>query len=70
MFDGQVVRGEVCERMPVDYVAWRDMLPEVLVEDLWVDPKFFTPGRPMDTTGRIRMPYMFEGDEFADHQAN
>ncbi len=66
VFDGQVVRGEVCERMPVDYVAWRDMLPEVLSEDLWVDPKFFTPGRPMDTTGRIRVPYMFEGDEFAD----
>jgi hypothetical protein len=66
VFDGQLVLNQRCERMPVDYVAWRDMVPDVLAEQAWVDPKFFTPRRARDAEGRVRMPLSFESDEFVN----
>jgi hypothetical protein len=64
IFDGNVVRNEVCARPARDYVQWNDMVPDTLTIEL--DPIFTTPRRARDQTGRPRMPYGFLSDEYAD----
>ncbi len=66
VFDGHVVRNEVCDRPPVDFVSYRDMQGDSLSDYLNSDPKYFTPRRTHDDQGRPRMPYGFESDEYAD----
>ncbi len=66
VFDGMVVRNEICDRAPVDFVGWRELRPDTFEDDLNVDPKYFTPSRRRDFNGRPRMPYAFESDEYAD----
>lgn len=74
VFDGEVVRQQVCDRMPVDYVAWRDLRQETAVGGVAVNPidstTYTQQRRPVDGSGRIRMPYMFNSDEFRDGWTN
>jgi hypothetical protein len=64
VFDGHIVRNEVCQRPPVDYVAWADMVPDEVTDPLEVNS--IVPRRARDAKGRPRMPYGFESDEYAD----
>ncbi|HMJ11449.1 MAG TPA: hypothetical protein VK524_08570 [Polyangiaceae bacterium] len=64
VLDGQIVRNEVCDRAPVEYVAWRDLIPDRLA--IFGDPKYFIPRRGKDRAGRPRMPYGMEIDWYAD----
>jgi hypothetical protein len=69
VFDGEIVRGEVCERPPVDFVGWRDMVPDRISSDYVTsptDPTALTPRRAEDQQRRVRVPYMFNSDEFRD----
>lgn len=66
VFDGHIVLGTRCERMPVDYVSYSDLSPDRLQDALSVDPRFFTARRARDAQGRPRMPYGYESDEYAD----
>jgi hypothetical protein len=67
VFDGHIVRSEVCDRLPVAYTDWRDMLPDntqaVLVN---YDPRFAITRRAVDKLGRPRMPYAFSSDELVE----
>lgn len=64
VFDGHIVRNEVCQRPPVDYVSWADMVPDKIADAF--DPGYYTPRRARDAGGRPRMPYGFGSDEYAD----
>lgn len=64
IFDGNIVNDELCSRIPVDYVSWDELVPDVLTLDL--DPQFYTPRRARDIKGRPRVPYGFGSDEYAD----
>lgn len=66
LFDGHIVKGTVCDRIPVDYVAYTDLLPDQLADQQGTNPRFFTSRRARDKNGRPRMPYAFESDEYAD----
>lgn len=66
VFDGRIVKGTKCERIPVDYVAYTDLLPDQLSDQTGTNPRFFTSRRARDVNGRPRMPYGFESDEYAD----
>jgi hypothetical protein len=64
VFDGHVVRSERCERMPVDYVDWRDMVSDTSVDPrVNYDPRFVVSRRAVDNQGRPRMPYAFGTDD-------
>jgi hypothetical protein len=65
-FDGHIVRKERCDRMPVDYVDWRDMVPDVSVGQINYDPRWIVSRRARDNQGRPRMPYISGPDEYAD----
>jgi hypothetical protein len=64
-FDGQIVNGTMCEGAPVDYVSYSDL-------------EFDQPGfaqqetvrsgavRKFDPLGRVRRPYLYAGDQWAD----
>ncbi|HKO52057.1 MAG TPA: hypothetical protein VJV79_30315 [Polyangiaceae bacterium] len=64
-FDGEIVAGTVCKGIPTDYVPFRELSP---------DAGGFTqePGigdniqRNYDALGRVRRPYMFGTDNYAD----
>ncbi|MCC6216635.1 MAG: hypothetical protein IT376_17370 [Polyangiaceae bacterium] len=66
VFDGQVVLGTVCDRMHVDYMRYDDLIPDQVSFDYSVDPRANTSRRARDLTGRPRVPYGFESDEYAD----
>jgi hypothetical protein len=69
VFDGEIVNETVCDRPPVDYVAWRDMVPDNLAPGDIVgptDPSSYNLRRAQDGSGRVRVPYMFNSDEFRD----
>ncbi|MBK7581429.1 MAG: hypothetical protein IPI67_14605 [Myxococcales bacterium] len=66
LFDGHIVKGTRCERAPVDYVGYTELLPDQLSDQTGTNPRFFTSRRARDLTGRPRMPYGFESDEYAD----
>jgi hypothetical protein len=65
-FDGHIVRKERCERMPVDYVDWRDMVPDVSAGQINYDPRWIVSRRAQDKQGRPRMPYISGPDEYAE----
>src|SRR5262249_18317483 len=61
---GHIVRGERCERMPVDYVDWRDMLPDTsFAQYVNYDPRWIVSRRAVDKSARPRMPYAYGSDE-------
>jgi hypothetical protein len=67
VFDGHIVRGERCDRMPVDYVDWRDMIPDRTSAPLEnYNPLFVLARRAVDNQGRPRMPYAFCSDEWVE----
>ncbi len=55
--DGQQVNGTECEGIPTDYVRYRDLLG--IASRDGITKKF-------DRGGRVRRPYMFASDEYAD----
>ena len=67
VFDGHIVRNERCDRMPVDYVDWRDMVPDNTQVALTnYNPLFVLARRAVDNQGRPRMPYAFCSDEWVE----
>jgi hypothetical protein len=63
VFDGHIVRSEVCDRMPVDYVDWREMVPDTSYAQLTnYNPLYIVTRRALDTKQRPRMPYAFSSD--------
>jgi hypothetical protein len=67
VFDGHIVRGEVCDRMPVDYVDWRDMVPDQTSVVLTnYSPFFVLARRAKDVNNRPRMPYAFCPDDWVE----
>lgn len=57
VLDGHVVNGTVCSGVPTDYVPYSD-LTGVTTRDGTT--------RKFDAAGRVRRPYMFASDEYAD----
>lgn len=55
--DGYIVNGTTCSGIPTDYVRYSD-LTAVTTRD--------GPVRKFDELGRVRRPYMFASDEYAD----
>src|SRR5262249_38996785 len=50
VFDGHIVRSEVCDRMPVDYVDWREMVPDTSYAQLTnYNPLYIVTRRALDT---------------------
>lgn len=65
VLDGKIVNGTKCEGLPVDYVAYS----ELELEAPGFQPAFGAfggPARKYDSRGRVRRPYMFGSDEYAD----
>ncbi len=63
VFDGHIVRDEVCDRMPVDYVDWREMVPDTSYAQLTnYNPLYIVTRRALDKDQRPRMPYAFSSD--------
>jgi hypothetical protein len=65
VFDGQIVNGTQCDGLPVDYVAYSELQLDVpgfqqAFGAFGGDPRKF------DSRGRVRRPYMFGSDEYAD----
>jgi hypothetical protein len=66
VFDGHVVRGERCDRVPVALVDWRDMVPDMAPPRANYDPRWIVARRAEDAAGRPRMPYASVTDAWAD----
>jgi hypothetical protein len=66
VFDGQIVAGTTCDGIPTDYVPYRELLPDN--STTFVQEPAIGDGiqRDIDALGRVRRPYMFGSDEFAD----
>jgi hypothetical protein len=65
VFDGQIVNGTVCDGLPTDYVAYS----ELQLDAPGFQQAFGAFGgdpRKFDSRGRVRRPYMFGSDEYAD----
>jgi hypothetical protein len=62
------VNGEFkkCRQMPVDYVAWTDLRPATADEGEYTSLGFDLPGPTVDPSGRLRVPYHFATDHWAD----
>lgn len=56
--DGNVVNGTVCEGVPTDFVPFRELITTF-------DPNNGPTSR-VDPLGRVRRPYLFASDEWAD----
>src|SRR5262249_29393926 len=52
VFDGHIVRAEKCERMPVAFVDWRDMVPDQASNYYLYDPRLVVTRRAVDEQGR------------------
>jgi len=65
VFDGKIVAGSVCDGIPTDYVPYRELLPDsgVFTQEPGIGDEV---QRNFDQLGRVRRPYMFGSDEFAD----
>ncbi|HWZ93222.1 MAG TPA: hypothetical protein VNW92_30390, partial [Polyangiaceae bacterium] len=65
-FDGQIVARSTCDGIPTDYVPYRELLPDS--SNTFVQEPAVGDGlqRNFDQLGRVRRPYMFGSDEFAD----
>jgi hypothetical protein len=64
LYDGHIVRNQVCDRAPVDYAAWNDLVPDQI--GIFGDPKFFIQRRAKARDGKVRVPYSMEFDWYAD----
>jgi hypothetical protein len=65
VFDGQIVNGTQCRGLPTDYVAYS----ELQLDAPGFQQAFGAFGgdpRKFDSRGRVRRPYMFGSDEYAD----
>jgi hypothetical protein len=65
VFDGQIVNGTRCRGLPNDYVAYS----ELQLDAPGFQQAFGAFGgdpRKFDSRGRVRRPYMFGSDEYAD----
>lgn len=65
VFDGQIVNGTKCETLPNDYVSYSELQYDApgfqqAFGAFGGDPRKF------DSRGRVRRPYMFGSDEYAD----
>jgi hypothetical protein len=55
-----------CRQMPVDYVAWNDLRPATADEGVYTALGFELPGPSVDPNNRLRVPYHFATDHWAD----
>lgn len=65
VFDGQIVNGTKCDGLPTDYVAYS----ELQLDAPGFQQAFGAFGgdpRKFDSRNRVRRPYMFGSDEYAD----
>jgi len=64
-FDGEIVNGTVCKGIPTDYVAFRDLSPDSggFEQEPGIGDNV---QRNFDALGRVRRPYMFGTDNYAD----
>jgi hypothetical protein len=61
---GGAVTTKKCRQQPVDYVAWRDLhMPDPKAD---LDNGFYRGGPNVDPQGRLRVPYAFATDHWAD----
>jgi hypothetical protein len=63
-FDSEIVNGTVCDTPPVDYVAYTELefdAPTASEQNV-----FSGDVRKFDALGRVRKPYLFASDEWAD----
>ena len=63
-FDGQIVAGTACDGIPTDYVPYRELQPTRAASCR--SPRSATMQRNFDALGRVRRPYMFGTDNYAD----
>ncbi len=64
-FDGHIVNGTSCDGIPTDYVPYSELTPDTGV---FTQAPQVTDGiqRNFDALGRVRRPYMFGSDDYAD----
>ncbi|HET7544868.1 MAG TPA: hypothetical protein VFK05_33605 [Polyangiaceae bacterium] len=64
-FDGQIVAGTVCKGIPTDYVPFRELSPDSggFVQEPGIGDNV---QRNFDALNRVRRPYMFGTDNYAD----
>lgn len=64
-FDGHIVGRKVCSGIPTDYVPYRELQPDSggFVQEPGIGDNL---QRKFDALGRVRRPYMFGSDEYAD----
>ena len=64
-FDGEIVGGTVCKGIPTDYVPFRELSPDGggFVQEPGIGDNVM---RTFDALGRVRRPYMFGTDNYAD----
>ncbi len=64
-FDGEIVNGTTCQGIPTDYVPYRELQPD---SGGFTQEPTVTDGiqRKFDALGRVRRPYMFGTDNYAD----
>lgn len=64
-FDGGIVLGKVCTGIPTDYVPYRELQPDTggFVQEPAIGDNL---QRNFDQLGRVRRPYMFGSDNYAD----
>ena len=64
-FDGEIVGGTVCQGIPTDYVPFRELSPNTggFVQEPTIGDNV---QRNFDALGRVRRPYMFGTDNYAD----
>ncbi|MEI9935703.1 MAG: hypothetical protein WDO69_00630 [Pseudomonadota bacterium] len=64
-FDGEIVAGTVCKGIPTDYVPFRELSPDTggFVQEPAIGDNI---QRNFDPMGRVRRPYMFGTDNYAD----
>jgi hypothetical protein len=64
-FDGHIVAGTTCDAFPTDYVPYRELQPDT---GGFTQEPIVTQGiqRNFDALGRVRRPYMFGSDDYAD----
>jgi hypothetical protein len=64
-FDGEIVAGSKCDGIPTDYVPYRELQPDT---GGFVQEPAIGDGvqRKFDALGRVRRPYMFGSDNYAD----
>ena len=64
-FDGEIVAGTVCKGIPTDYVPFRELSPDAggFVQEPAIGDNI---QRNFDALGRVRRPYMFGTDNYAD----